>query len=77
MDRDTLWQQFAALPREARDEVADFIAFLQNKYARSSRVTTRKPLHEEPFVGIWQNRTDISDSTTWVRETRQREWHDE
>ncbi|HWQ14991.1 MAG TPA: PIN domain-containing protein [Roseiflexaceae bacterium] len=36
MDQDTLWKQFMSLPREARHEVADFIAFLQSKYRGST-----------------------------------------
>jgi AbrB family looped-hinge helix DNA binding protein len=34
----------------------------------------RRPLKEEPFVGMWQDREDMADSSEWVRRTRQREW---
>jgi AbrB family looped-hinge helix DNA binding protein len=34
----------------------------------------RRPLEEEPFVGMWQDREDMADSSEWVRRTRQREW---
>ncbi|HSS49632.1 MAG TPA: AbrB/MazE/SpoVT family DNA-binding domain-containing protein [Thermoanaerobaculia bacterium] len=34
----------------------------------------RKPLKDEPFVGMWRDREDMADSSEWVRTTRQREW---
>jgi hypothetical protein len=76
MDLEKVWRQLEALPPEAQRQVADFIAFL---YARSQRSRhpqrSRKPkLAEEPFVGIWEDREDLRDSTAWVRSIRQREW---
>lgn len=32
------------------------------------------PLEAEPFVGMWQDREDLEDSTQWVRHLRQEEW---
>jgi AbrB family looped-hinge helix DNA binding protein len=34
----------------------------------------RKSLKDEPFVGMWRDREDMTDSSEWVRTTRQREW---
>ncbi len=34
----------------------------------------RRSLREEPFVGMWRDREDMTDSTEWVRQIRQREW---
>jgi AbrB family looped-hinge helix DNA binding protein len=34
----------------------------------------RKSLKDEPFVGMWRDREDMTDSSEWVRATRQREW---
>ena len=34
----------------------------------------RRPLKEEPFVGMWRDREDMADSSEWVRKLRQREW---
>ncbi len=31
-------------------------------------------LREEPFVGIWKDRDDLSDATAWVRRLREQEW---
>ena len=76
MDRENLWRDFDALPPEGQRQVADFVAFL---LARSGRIrpakpSARPPLAEEPFVGIWQGRPDMEDSTAWVRAVRAREW---
>jgi AbrB family looped-hinge helix DNA binding protein len=35
----------------------------------------RRPLQEEPFVGMWRDREDMADSTQWVRQAREREWN--
>lgn len=31
-------------------------------------------LADEPFVGMWQDRDDLADSTQWVRQVRAQEW---
>jgi hypothetical protein len=31
-------------------------------------------LADEPFIGMWQDREDIRDSTRWLRDLRKREW---
>lgn len=76
MKPEKLWQQFDTLPTEAKREVVDFIAFLQIRYER--RVIAKKPnkskLKNEPFIGMWKDRDDKSDSVAWVRELRRRHW---
>ena len=32
-------------------------------------------LQNEPFVGMWQDREDMQDSTEWVKNLRSREWN--
>lgn len=34
----------------------------------------QRSLQEEPFVGMWRDREDMTDSTDWVRQAREREW---
>lgn len=76
MDREMLWRQFDALPPEGQRQVADFIAFLLAHSGRNrpAKPSVRPPLAKEPFVGIWQHRPDMEDSTAWVRAIRTREW---
>jgi hypothetical protein len=76
MNQEKLWSELAALPPEAQQLVADFIAFLRTRYAPSG--ARKKPkvtnLADEPFIGLWHNRPDLADSHAWVRDIREREW---
>lgn len=69
-----VWNDFMTLPADARRQAADFIAFLRQRYARTQGPETKSSLNEEPFVGMWKDRTDMTDSTEWVRERREKEW---
>ena len=76
MDLESIRRQFEALPLEAQRQVIDFIAFLHVRYQHSSlpKRSGKSRLAEEPFVGLWEDREDLGDSTAWVRQARQREW---
>jgi hypothetical protein len=76
MDQETLWRQYAALPSDARQQVVDFISFLAARYqsAQSSIQPLTSPLSDEPIVGMWTDRDDVTDSSAWVRTIREREW---
>ena len=77
MDQKTLWKHYSSLPSEARHQVTDFIAFLSAKYAKTAPPEKASgALADEPLIGIWQDRDDMTDSTAWVRSARKREWHD-
>ncbi|HEX6292116.1 MAG TPA: DUF2281 domain-containing protein [Herpetosiphonaceae bacterium] len=76
MNREQIWREFDTLPPQAQQQVADFIAFL---HSRTSQATPATPsassdFANEPFVGMWQDREDMSDSNIWVRQVRTREW---
>ena len=49
---------------------------LQEKLSLSHQASEITSLNfsKEPFVGMWKNREDISDSSQWVRQVRQQEW---
>ncbi len=76
MDQETLWREYAALPDEARRRVDEFIVTLAARYANEQEQMTRdrRPLAEEPFVGMWRDRDEMADSTAWVRSIREGEW---
>jgi hypothetical protein len=76
MDQETLWRQYTALPSDAQRQVTDFIAFLTTRYhsAPSSKHTPKSDLSDEPLVGMWADRADMTDSSRWVRMLREREW---
>ncbi len=75
MRADNFLKDFNALPPEAQKQVADFMAFLQTRYAPAKRKAKKSStLADEAFIGLWRNRDDMQDSAKWVRETRQQEW---
>jgi hypothetical protein len=76
METSNLLKEMASLPIEAQKQVIDFIAFLKTRYptARVVPKTKRVRLSDEPFIGIWQGREEMRDSTAWVRSLRHREW---
>ena len=76
MNQEELWRELKSLPPQAQREVIDFIAFLRGRYEppRPSNKSIRKNMAAEPFIGIWRNRADLSDSSKWVRTISEREW---
>ena len=76
MDQGKIWREFLGLPPEAQQQVADFIAFLQSRYKkiRSDQKANQGNLADDPFIGMWRDREDMQDSSTWVRNVREREW---
>jgi len=70
-------QNLRALPPVAQQVVADFIAFLQIRYAAQPQPLNSIPasnLSTETFVGMWHEHPDMQDSHQWLREIRQHEW---
>ena len=70
-------QDIENLPPEAQKQVADFVAFLKERYPRTaatSRKSRRTSLAKEPFIGMWKGRTDMRDSVGWVRQVRREQW---
>ncbi len=65
MEFQRVLQMFDTLPSQAKQEVIDFIEFLQSRYSRQKTRTSRPPkkskLTEEAFVGMWENHDDIED----------------
>jgi hypothetical protein len=76
MTQQQLLAEYTSLPNEAQRQVDDLVAFLRQRYgdAQTSGSARASGLANEPFIGMWSDRTDLEDSTTWVRETRQAEW---
>jgi hypothetical protein len=77
MNQEKIWREFAALPPEAQQLVVDFIAFLRTRYKQtrpSKKVKPASNLTDEAFIGIWRDRTDMQDSSAWVRNVREHEW---
>ena len=76
MNREQILRDLMALPPVAQQMAADFIAFLRLRYAQepSEKAEILPALKNEPFIGMWRDRTDMADSSAWVRIVRTREW---
>lgn len=76
MEMTNVWRQFDALSPAAKRQVAEFIAFLSTRGKRrsASDAAAAEPLDKESFVGIWNDREELTDSTEWVRRLRSDEW---
>jgi hypothetical protein len=74
-DEDIL-REIASLPPEGQRQVVNFIAFLHRHYAHleSAKELENSDLIEDGFVGMWRDHEDMRDSSTWVRNSRVREW---
>jgi mRNA-degrading endonuclease RelE of RelBE toxin-antitoxin system len=68
-------QDIEKLPPEAQKQVADFVAFLKERYpVPPNRKSRRVSLAKEPFIGMWKGRADMRNSVDWVRQLRQKQW---
>ncbi len=76
METANIFNEIASLPPEAQKQVADFIAFMKTRYSVKQTIlkTKRIRLKDEPFIGMWRDREDMSDSSAWVRKLRDKEW---
>ncbi|MFN8486953.1 MAG: hypothetical protein U0350_05120 [Caldilineaceae bacterium] len=80
MNQETLWQAYNKLPRDAKQIVDELITFLTVRYpsvqvkSRKRSPVKKRELTEEPFIGIWKDREELTDSTSWLRSIRENEW---
>lgn len=74
MTNEEIIREFAALPDEARQEAENFIAFLRERYGKKNKKITSGDFRKENFVGMWKDREDMQDSSTFVCELRKNEW---
>ena len=75
MTHEEILRELNLLPPEGQRQVADFIARLREQYARSqSSESITSDLVQDSFIGMWQDREDMQDSSAWVRNLREHEW---
>jgi len=74
-----LLDEYIALPADAQHQVADFIDFLRQRYKKdqTDQKAHQTDLESQPFVGMWRNRQELSNSSNWVRNIRKSEWGEE
>lgn len=75
MINEDILREINSLPPEAQHQIEDFVSFLRERYTKSSsNNAATTDLKAEPFVGMWRNREDLSDSSAWVRNIRETHW---
>jgi endonuclease YncB( thermonuclease family) len=76
MSNEDILSQFNSLSPEGQRQVIDFIGSLQKRYACSQSIEGPESLElaQEGFIGMWQDREDMQDSSEWVRSNREHEW---
>lgn len=69
---------YAALPEDARRLAADFLALLRRAVPAppKRRPERRVPFREDPAFGMWKDRSEMEDSTEYIRQLRRREWRE-
>ena len=73
IQKDRVWSEFESLSPAAQRQVVDFIAALRARAAEQATAGAT-PVREEPFIGLWSDHEEMSDSGMWVRRLREREW---
>jgi Protein of unknown function (DUF2281) len=64
------------LPQDKQEEVADFIAFLKSKFSipKEKSSPSKVSKKSDNFFGMWSDRDEMDDSSSWVRNLRDQEW---
>jgi hypothetical protein len=64
-------QKVESYSPDMQREIFDFIEFIENKYKfKISHTKKKSPLRDEPFIGMWKNRSEMQDSVTYVQNLR-------
>lgn len=75
MENKGFYNKFESLPTEAQKQVIALIDLLKIKYRSGNRRSLKsKSITNKKFIGIWKGRTELKDSSKWVRNLRQSEW---
>ena len=75
MENEGFYNKFESLPIEAQKQVLVFIDFLQKRYEpKGKKIREMKSITNKKFVGLWENREDLRDSYSWIRNLRKKEW---
>ena len=59
-----------SLPVDGQRQVAQFVATLKQQ----QQPATNGDLSSDPFIGMWKDHSDLTDSSDWVRNVRRNEW---
>lgn len=74
MTTEEMLREIGSLPPEGQRRIVDLIEYLRQKYSHSISPTVATPIRSDNFIGMWKDRDDMADSSTWVRGLRESEW---
>ena len=74
MNIETVLADLVALPPQAQEEAADFIAFLRARHAAPAPAGPDAVADAAAFCGLWRDRADMADAAAWVTALRRQEW---
>ena len=74
MNIETVLADLVALPPQAQEEAADFIAFLRARHAAPAPAGPDTAADAAAFCGLWRDRADMADAAAWVTALRRQEW---
>jgi len=60
------------LPEEAQLLLIDFLEILKKRYIEPIKNETK--IEDEPFVGMWEGREEMNNSSEWVKQVRKQQW---
>lgn len=75
MNNQTLNLKFESLPTQAKNQVIALVESLSKKYGSNKKGKKKNPnFSDSEFIGIWKDRNEFNDSSSWVRSIRKSEW---
>ncbi|MBZ0201160.1 MAG: hypothetical protein K8H86_14905 [Ignavibacteriaceae bacterium] len=75
MENEGFYNKFESLPIEAQKQVLTFVDFLNKRYeSKMKRTRKRKSIKDNKFVGMWEDRKDLNDSSSWIKNLRKKDW---
>lgn len=74
MNVEAISQEITQLPLEGQREVLDFVVFLKSRFKAEEATPKKGSIVDEPFIGMWKDREDMTDSVAWVRGVRKEQW---
>lgn len=72
MTRQQLLKRYAALSAQSRRKVDTLVKEL-SEANEPAKPPNNRPLSDEPFVGMWRDRADMTDGTEWTRSLRKQQ----
>jgi len=71
MSSSIIVEKLRKLPPDEQEKVKDFIEFISIKHAmKTHSKSVTNILNESSFFGIWKDRSEMNDSTDWVKNLR-------